>query len=732
MNAQTSLPVTAAIARGAVIKESMLRVVGTIMMISATAFALNNGLALTPPMGWNPYNAFGGAADAATILQMAHIMVSSGLRDAGYRYVALDCGWSTGRDANGILRPSTGDYPNGLKPIADSLHALGLRFSMYCDIGSDACCGVDGSYPAYQANANQWASWGFDYVKVDYCGGLGGIPAPDRYAQMRDALKACGRPIVYSICEWGSNQPWLWGDTVGNLWRIGGDINASWGSITGLVDQNAGLYPYARPGSWNDPDMLEVGRGMTVNEDRAHFSLWCIMAAPLLMGNDLRSMSAATLSILTNAEVIAVDQDSLGFQGRRVVDSGDLEVWAKRMRDSSRVVLLLNRGTSAATISFTWANIWLSSNETCTGRNLWTHQDIGPCTGSYSANIPSHDVVMLRLFRGPDQTPPLVTSAYATPTTVAITFSEPVEQATAQNAANYSIDNKISISAAVLQPDLCTVNLTTSALTKGTTYTLTVNNVRDRAATPNTIAPNTKATFQVYEGITKIRYYPRTGWSSRMVGGVFEGTNGDPANGPYTTLYTITAAPPENTWTEVASSSFAGLQAFRCIRYRGPAESYCNVSEIEYYIGSSKMQGTVFGSPGSYNNSGNDYAKAFDGDVGTFMDYSSGSGGYSGMCMASPTTIHDAWKRLDNKVRISVRTGTISRIELAGFPSNTSARIELYDMRGTIVRSIPHAPIQGSRCIIDGIDNTGRPLTTGVYVVRVTTDEGHMARPLRL
>jgi len=251
-------------------------------------------------------------------------MVASGMKDAGYVYVNIDDCWHGERDGDGYIHADPVRFPSGIAALADYVHSKGLKLGIYSDAGTLTCERWPGSRGYEQKDADQYAAWGVDYLKYDWCY-TSGQNVRDSYTLMRNCLLNTGRPIVFSICSW--SFPGSWVVDVGNLWRTTGDISDNWYSMVSIIDINAGLYMYAGPGHWNDPDMLEVGNGgMTDTEYRAHFSMWCIMAAPLIAGNDLRNMSASTLEILTAPEVIAVDQDPLGKQGRRVRDHGDREV----------------------------------------------------------------------------------------------------------------------------------------------------------------------------------------------------------------------------------------------------------------------------------------------------------------------------------------------------------------------------------------------------------------------
>jgi alpha-galactosidase len=366
------------------------------LAVIPTAQALNNGVALTPPMGWNDWNTFGCNISDALIRQTADVMVSSGMAAAGYQYVNIDDCWEArARDAAGNLVADATKFPNGIKPVADYVHSKGLKIGIYSEAGTTTCAGFPGSLGHEAADARAFAAWGIDYLKYDNCGDHGGLTNQQRYTTMRDALAAAGRTILYNLCEWGQDAVWTWGAATGNTWRTTGDIQANWGSVMGILDQQVGLEAYSGPGGWNDPDMLEVGNsGLSDTESRAHFSLWSLLNAPLIAGNDLRNMSAATLSILTNTEVIAVNQNWGGKQGYKLRDDGDSEVWLKPMANGSRAVVLLNRGASTATISVTAAALGLGAASSYGVRDLWAHTT-GTSSGTVSASVPSHGATML-------------------------------------------------------------------------------------------------------------------------------------------------------------------------------------------------------------------------------------------------------------------------------------------------------------------------------------------------
>jgi alpha-galactosidase len=360
-------------------------------------------LALTPPMGWNSWNKFACNVSEELLRQTADAMVKSGMKDAGYQYVIIDDCWQVSRDKDGNIIPDPQRFPSGMKALGDYIHSLGLKFGIYSDAGTETCQGRPGARGYEFQDARQYAAWGVDYLKFDWCS-TSTQDGPSSYALMRQALDASGRPIVFSICEWGTNKPYLWGAKVGgNLWRTTDDItdkfqndNKKGGGMLNVLDLQIGLEGYARPGHWNDPDMLEVGNGgMTNTEYVSHFSLWAILAAPLLAGNDLRSMTPEIRGILTNKEVIAVDQDALGREGRRVAKDGDLEVWVKQLKDGGRAAVLFNRGGSQQNIGVSWEELGYPDHLSAAVRDLWAHKDLGKFTGKFSAPVESHGVVMI-------------------------------------------------------------------------------------------------------------------------------------------------------------------------------------------------------------------------------------------------------------------------------------------------------------------------------------------------
>ncbi|MEU1590706.1 ricin-type beta-trefoil lectin domain protein [Micromonospora sp. NPDC005710] len=368
--------------------------VPVVLAIAAPAQALDNGLARTPQMGWNDWNSFGCNVNDSLIRQTADTMVSSGMAAAGYSYVNIDDCWSErSRDGSGNLVPDGAKFPNGMKALADYVHGKGLKIGIYSSAGTTTCAGYPASLGYEQRDANTWASWGIDYLKYDNCGDHGGQSGQQRYTAMRDALARSGRPILFALCNWGQDNVAQWGAATGNSWRNTGDIQGNWNSVMGILDSQPGYAGASKPGAWNDPDMLEVGNGLSDTESRAHFSLWALLNAPLIAGNDLRTMSATTRSILTNTEVIAVNQDWGGRQGNRIVDNGNSEIWTKPMSNGSMAVVLLNRASSAATISTSASQIGLGAASSYSVRDLWAHTST-TTSGTISASVPAHGAAM--------------------------------------------------------------------------------------------------------------------------------------------------------------------------------------------------------------------------------------------------------------------------------------------------------------------------------------------------
>ncbi len=373
--------------------------------------ALESGLAKTPPMGWNSWNHFAGKVTEQDVKDAADALVSSGMRDAGYVYVNIDDTWEGKRDAQGVLH--TNDKFPDMKALGDYIHARGLKFGIYSSPGPQTCARYAASYGYEQKDADLYASWGVDYLKYDLCSFrmlmlAGAADHPDdpdyankmmkaAYLKMRAALDKTGRPIVFSLCQYGEDDVWKWApDVGGNLWRTTGDIQDNYDRMATIGFGQAGLAKYAGPGHWNDPDMLEVGNGhMTADEYRTHMSLWALLAAPLLAGNDLSKMTPETKSILMNKAVIAIDQDALGVQGDRVSQSGDLEVWSKPLSGGGVAVGLFNRGTRAAPMTLKLADVGVKHAAHVS--SLWEGANPVVANDEVSASVPAHGVVLLQI-----------------------------------------------------------------------------------------------------------------------------------------------------------------------------------------------------------------------------------------------------------------------------------------------------------------------------------------------
>ena len=377
------------------------------LLFAAPAFSQQ--LAATPPMGWNSWNHFAEHVTDADVRSAADMIVSTGMRDAGYIYVNLDDTWQGTRDAQGILHPND-RFPD-MKALADYVHSKGLKFGIYSGPGAKTCGGYAGSLGHEEQDAKMYAEWGVDFLKYDLCSfqqNMNEAKAahPDNphaardlmiaaYKKMGDALQATGRPILYSLCQYGVDQPWKWGPGVGaQMWRTTDDIDDSYGRMITIGFSQAGLSKYAGPGHWNDPDMLEVGNGkMTTDEYKTHMSLWVILAAPLLAGNDLSKMTDTDKSILMNKEAVAIDQDPLGKQGDRLYQSGDFDVWTKPLSNGRVAVGLFNRSWDNREVSVDLAEIGFKSGANL--RDVWKQQDLGRHTGVFTDVIPKHGVTLL-------------------------------------------------------------------------------------------------------------------------------------------------------------------------------------------------------------------------------------------------------------------------------------------------------------------------------------------------
>ncbi|MFI5138811.1 MAG: glycoside hydrolase family 27 protein [Sphingobacteriales bacterium] len=388
-------------------------------LAGTTLFAQKfNELAQTPPMGWNSWNTFQTNIDEPLLKGMVDTYVSSGMKDAGYTYFVLDDGWmSMERDKSGNLVADPKKFPNGMKAFADYVHSKGLKFGIYNCAGTKTCAGYPGTRGFEYQDAALYASWGVDYLKFDWCNSEG-INAKEAYTTMSKAIRAAGRPMVFSLCEWGQHKPWHWAAEAGQLWRTTGDIYAgfeknlnkgTWtaSSVLTILDQQDSIRQYAGPGHWNDPDMLEVGNGMKYNEDKAHFSLWCMLAAPLMAGNDLRKMPEQTTAILTNKDIIAIDQDPLGVEAFRYYAFDGIEIWVKPLVNNQLAVCFLNRSDHPQNISYDWKDHVINDAVSKTSfnfnqstyhlRDLWEKKDMGTTNKTFKQTIGSDDVVVLRL-----------------------------------------------------------------------------------------------------------------------------------------------------------------------------------------------------------------------------------------------------------------------------------------------------------------------------------------------
>ena len=388
-------------------------------VLGITAIAQNNSIlkssALRPPlMGWASWNQFGVKIDDGVIKGQADAMVSSGLAAAGFRYLNIDDGFFDRRNTDGTLRIDFVKFPNGMKSLVESIHSKGLKAGFYSEAGENTCGsqysgqpgGVGGGmYGHDQQDADLFfKTWGFDFLKVDYCGGrTQKLDEKTRYTEIRNAIDKTGRTdINYNVCRW--QFPGTWVVAVADSWRMSNDINfapgskAKWKNIIGIINQNKYLAPYAAPGHYNDMDMLEVGRGMTNEEDKAHFSMWCILSSPLVLGCDMTTMSKETISILTNPEVIAVNQDAAGLQAHLIYEKDSLQVWAKNLKDrqsNAFAVALLNQGVRSASISVKWKDLHIVGNAQV--RDIWAHADLGQMDSAYTVTVPGHGVSLVKV-----------------------------------------------------------------------------------------------------------------------------------------------------------------------------------------------------------------------------------------------------------------------------------------------------------------------------------------------
>jgi alpha-galactosidase len=375
-------------------------------------------LAPTPPMGWNSWNTFQAKIDEKLLRDMVDKYISSGMRDAGYKYFVLDDGWmAMERDPSGSLIADPKKFPSGMKAFADYVHSNGLKFGIYNCAGDRTCGGFPGTRGHEYEDARLYASWGVDFLKYDWCN-TDSLNAREAYITMARALQATGRPILFSLCEWGNHQPWLWAEGVGEMYRATGDITAnfdqdkhmgSWtaSSVMTILDKMPAIRRYNGPNHWNDPDMLEVGNGMSFAEDKAHFSLWCMLAAPLMAGNDIRKMSPQTQSVLTNKEAISINQDVLGVSAWRYFAFDGLEIWVKPLSNNKWAVAFLNRSNHSQNINYVWTDHALQDTQTNMSvdfakttyklHDVWAKKDVGTTKTIFKQVIAAHDAVVFIL-----------------------------------------------------------------------------------------------------------------------------------------------------------------------------------------------------------------------------------------------------------------------------------------------------------------------------------------------
>jgi alpha-galactosidase len=376
------------------------------------------GLAKTPPMGWNSWNTFATNINEKLVIEIADDLVKSGMKDAGYNYIVLDDGWmAKERDGNGNLVPDPQKFPNGLKGLIDLVHAKGLKFGLYNCAGTQTCGGYPGTRGYEYQDARFYAALGIDFLKYDWCF-TEGITAKEAYKTMSKAIKIAGRPMIFSLCEWGNNQPWEWAKDIGQMWRISGDISncfdciddhGTWKSlgVTHIIDLHNNIRQYAGPDHWNDLDMMEVGHGMSAAEDRAHFSMWCMLASPLIAGNDLRAMSKETIATLTDKDAIAVNQDPLGIQAYLYQQKDSVDTWIKPLANNEVAICFMNRSKKPVVVNYDFNNSPIIDTvskttinfnlNTFTINDLWAKKTIGKTSEIFNGTVLPHDVIMLRL-----------------------------------------------------------------------------------------------------------------------------------------------------------------------------------------------------------------------------------------------------------------------------------------------------------------------------------------------
>jgi alpha-galactosidase len=394
--------------------QSIFKIVSLILILVLSGkflFAQKfDNLAPEPPMGWNSWNYFNcDGINEEVIMEIADAMVSSGMQEVGYEYIVIDDCWQVGREEDGTIIADPDKFPSGIKSLADYIHSKGLKFGIYSCAGTQTCQERPGSRGYEFQDARTYAEWGVDFLKYDWCH-TGTQDAISSFTLMRDALYKTGRPIVFSICEWGVSKPWTWAKDVGHLWRTSGDIRNNWdtpdakkgkiwgGGVIINLDLQQGLEEFSGPDGWNDPDMLEVGNGkLTYEESKSHFSLWAMLSSPLMAGNDLRNMSDATIQILTNKDIIAINKDSLGETALKVIDDGEFEVFLKTLADGNYSVALFNREDYAVDKIFDWKDLKLTGRYRI--KDLWEDKDCGTTDDKFSGNIPCHGIKHFKLIR---------------------------------------------------------------------------------------------------------------------------------------------------------------------------------------------------------------------------------------------------------------------------------------------------------------------------------------------
>ncbi len=365
-------------------------------------------LADTPAMGWNSWNKFTDYINEDIVKGTIDAMVETGLRDVGYIYINIDDSWHGERDGEGFIQSSPKKFPSGIKVLVDYAHSKGLKLGLYSDAGYKTCANYSGSLGHEYQDALQYARWGVDYLKEDFCY-TENINPIGAYTLMCNAIRDAGRPVYFSICEGGYNKPWEWGKAISHSWRTTIDIQNNFESVLSIIDQQEGLRKYAGPGHWNDPDMLEVGNGMSVHEDRAHFTMWCMLAAPLILGNDIRSMNKETAEILMNKDVIAIDQDKLGVEALKFSSENGLEFWFKPLENGDWAFCILNRNKTPENYIIDWQKFNLKDDISQRSinfntiiynlRNLWTKKSEGNTRGKKKIVIEGHDILIWRLSR---------------------------------------------------------------------------------------------------------------------------------------------------------------------------------------------------------------------------------------------------------------------------------------------------------------------------------------------